>query len=125
MTTPTPQNDELVELLRNLSGSGVIAYVWFLIMAVWGGTASYITRIKKNKVAFSVMELIGEWTVSGFVGFATALICQHAGFDFAFTAVGAGIAGHMGGRAAGLLENWFLTRAQLRADHDKEGDRNV
>ena len=113
------------ELLANLKAtvSEGTAYLWFLVLAIWGGTASYVTRIKKNKVAFSIMELIGEWTVSGFVGMVTALLCFKAGFDFYFTAAGAGIAGHMGGRAAGLLENWFLTRAQLKHDTLKDEER--
>jgi hypothetical protein len=69
---------------------------------------------------FSVMALVGEWTVSGFVGIVTALLCYKAGFDFYLSAAGSGIAGHMGGRAMGLLENMFFTRAQLRPQQEQE-----
>ena len=89
-----------------LSATGV-GFVWFLLLAAWGGTASYISRIKKMQTRFSIMELVGEWTISAFAGVVTAFICYEMQFSFYATAALAGIAGHMGGRAIALLENFI------------------
>lgn len=80
-------------------------FLWFGLLAVWGGTASYISRIKKSQATFSLMELIGEWTISAFAGVITAYICYELQFSFYLTAALAGIAGHMGGRGIALLES--------------------
>ena len=87
-------------------------YLWLMVMAVWGGTASYITRIRKSKMPFSFVELVGEWTISGFVGVVTALACYKLQFDFVTTAACTGIAGHMGARAIGMFENYLTERAK-------------
>lgn len=117
-----PQQDSIVAVLSAIpkTATAAMLWVWFAVLAAWGGTASYITRIKKNKRAFSVMELIGEWTVSSFVGIVTALLCSRAGLDFYSTAAASGIAGHMGARATGLLENWALNRSALHLKSSEE-----
>lgn len=79
-------------------------YLWFVMLAAWGGTASYVTRLKKNGTAFSFAELIGEWTISGFAGVITAYLCHVADFSYFATAALAGVAGHMGGRGIALME---------------------
>jgi len=49
--------------------SGIGAYIWFVGLACIGGTANYIGKVKKNKEkAFSIVELLGEWVLSGFAG---------------------------------------------------------
>ena len=50
-------------------------YFLFLIMAFAGGTANYISKVKSNHHnAFSVLELLGEWVVSGFSGMKAAFL---------------------------------------------------
>ncbi len=88
---------------------GWLGYVWFMVLAVWGGTASYISRLKRQHTPFSLVELIGEWSISGFSGLVTALICVNYEFPFEMTAAFAGIAGHMGGRGIQLLEDKFTS----------------
>ena len=95
------------------SAGQVFAWAWLLAIALWGGTANYITRIKKTGARFSIIELIGEWSVSGFAGLITALVGAEAGWSFYFTAAAAGVSGHMGGRAIGLLENWLVEHRKL------------
>ncbi|MCY1310560.1 LydA holin phage, holin superfamily III [compost metagenome] len=56
------------------------------------------------KIPFSLVELIGEWTISSFAGIVVAYLCLAAGAPFYITAAFAGVAGHMGGRAIELLE---------------------
>lgn len=86
---------------------GGLGYIWFLVLALWGGTVSYIGRIRKGKLAFSFAELIGEWSISGFTGIITAYICAEMQFSFYMTAALVAISGHMGGRALSIFENWF------------------
>jgi hypothetical protein len=86
-----------------LMDSGV-GYLWWVLMSVWGGTAAYVGRLKRSGQRFSLVELVGEWSISGFSGMVTAYICQSSGFSFYVTAAAAGIAGHMGGRLIFLME---------------------
>lgn len=78
-----------------------------LLVAMWGGTASYIAKIKANKTKFKVFELLGEWCISGFSGLLTVYICFELELSWQMTAFMAGIAGHMGGRAITIFENRF------------------
>ena len=81
-----------------------VAYVWFLFLAAWGGAVSYISRVKKGKTAFSIIEMVGECAISGFSGVMTAYICASANINFFLTAFLVGVAGHMGGRAIAMME---------------------
>jgi hypothetical protein len=87
-----------------------LAYGWFLVMAFWGGTANYLSRREKDKTPFSLVELFGEWSISGFAGIITAYICTDAGLSFALTSAAAGIGGHMGGRAIYIIEKTLIRR---------------
>jgi hypothetical protein len=87
-----------------------LSYGWFVLMAFWGGTANYISRRNRDKTPFSIIELVGEWSVSGFAGLITAYICMDMGLSFALTSAAAGIGGHMGGRAIYLFEQIFIRR---------------
>lgn len=91
-----------------------IAYGWFVMMGVWGGTANYLSRRNKDKFPFSIIELVGEWSISGFSGIITAYICIDAGFSFALTSAAAGIAGHMGGRGVALIEQFIIKRMERK-----------
>lgn len=89
------------------------SYIWILMLAFWGGTASYISRIRRNKLPFSIIELIGEWCISGFAGVVMMYICLDLSMSTPITAVATGIAGHMGGRAIYLIEIWFTKRFEF------------
>lgn len=101
-----------------------LTYFWLLLMAVWGGTASYLARLRKHKQAFSFAELLGEWTISGFAGVVTAYLCMWASFPSVVTFAFAGIAGHMGGRAITLIESgvetWLKSRLGVAVDDKPE-----
>ena len=96
-------------ILKALIDAGM-GYIWFVVLAVWGGTVSYIGRIKKSGHAFNFIELIGEWTVAGFAGLMTAYICTEMGLSFPLTAALTGISGHMGGAAIAMMEKWLQTK---------------
>lgn len=88
-------------------------YVWLMVIALWGGTASYISRVKRGERPFSVIELIGEWFVSGFAGVMCMYICMYLEMSTPITAAATGIAGHMGGRAIFLIEQWVVEKTDL------------
>ena len=94
-----------------------LGYLWFVVLAIWGGTANYITRRKKDKsMPFSLIELLGEWVISAFAGILTALICAEMGMSYYMTAAVAGVAGHMGGRAIFMLELAIQKRLGISSD---------
>jgi hypothetical protein len=88
-------------------------YIWFALLALWGGTVSYISRVRRDNAPFSFVELVGEWTISAFAGIMTALICQELEFSLILTAALAGISGHMGGRAIYMLEQFVCKKMGL------------
>lgn len=88
-------------------GSTGLGFLWFIGLAIWGGTANYLARIKRNAGTFSMMELVGEWTVSAFAGVITAFFCLEYGLSFYATAALTGVSGHMGGKAITMFEGFF------------------
>lgn len=98
----------------NLVSATHIGWMWFLLIAAWGGTANYISRLKRQGAPFSLMELIGEWTVSAFAGVITAYVCMEMNFSFYATAALVGVAGHMGGRGIALMELFIENELQRR-----------
>lgn len=87
-----------------LEGRGTI---WLALLAIWGGTASYISKLNKSEKPFKLIELLGEWVISGFAGVVVAYICYELQMSWALTCFMSGIAGHMGGRAITVLESRF------------------
>ncbi|MEC4724268.1 phage holin family protein [Shewanella sp. D64] len=105
--------DNNVPIIKQVIDLG-FGYIWFIFLAVWGGTVNYLIRLKRDKsTAFSIVELLGEWVISGFSGLLTAFICAEMGLSFMYTAALAGIAGHMGGRGIYLLERVVRKRIGL------------
>ncbi len=104
-----------IPLLKQLLDAG-LGYVWFIFLAAWGGTVNYIARRKSDKSPFSIVELIGEWVISGFSGLITAFICQEMEISFMYTAAAAGVAGHMGGRGIYMIERFIHKRIGLSSD---------
>ena len=113
--------NEKIPLLQRLAEDGgpIWGYIWFIVLAVWGGTANYISRIRRDKaIRFSVAELTGEWTISALAGLLTAYLCAEMEFSYYITAVAVAIAGHMGGRALYLIED--MTRRRFPGIGEKE-----
>lgn len=99
--------EQLAQFFDSFFGTTTFGYLWFALLALWGGTASYISRIRKSQMPFSLMELIGEWTIAGFAGMVTMYMCIEMKISPPATAALVGISGHMGGRAIGMLEHYF------------------
>lgn len=101
-------NSQLSELASSLKSGW--AYVWFIVLGIWGGTASYLSRMRKKGLPFSVAELVGEWVISAFSGVITALLCMDLGMSIELTAAMSGVAGHMGGRATYMFEQYIVSK---------------
>ena len=98
---------EFIKWLDGLFGVSSFGLLWLSLLAIWGGTANYLARIKSSSVPFSALELVGEWTISAFAGVITAYVCYELGFCVFIPAAMSGIAGHMGGRGIALMEGWI------------------
>lgn len=99
--------DEQTTILSKIL-EGSLGYGWFVILALWGGTANYLGKLRQGKIiAFSFAELIGEWTISGFTGLITAYVCIGQEMSWHTTAALTGIAGHMGGKLISVFESHF------------------
>jgi len=101
---------------------GGLGYLWFVLLAVWGGTVSYISRIRRGNFTFSFVELVGEWTISAFAGVMTALICQEMEFSLLLTSAFAGMSGHMGGRAIYMMEQFVCNKFGVPVRHRRYDD---
>lgn len=104
--------------IKALSNANIeyFGYLWFIILAVWGGTVNYINRVRSERNPFSLVELLGEWMVSGFAGLITAYLCAEMGFSFYLTAALTGISGHMGGRAIFIMERMLQSKLYWKID---------
>ena len=101
-------------------------FLWVLGFSSLGGLVAYISRVSRGEVkVFRLIELIGELTVSAFVGLLTFFFCKKADLDAETTAMFIGITGHMGSRAMlffeNLVERAFLARTEkVLEDKDKQ-----
>lgn len=112
------------DILSKLLEAG-LGYVWFVILAIWGGTVNYLSRIRQGKVeAFSFAELVGEWTVSGFAGLLTAFICMEMDFSWHLTAFFTGVSGHLGGRAIYMFEGYVKSHFPIIDKEVKKQRKN-
>ena len=79
-----------------------------LVLALWGGAVNYIARVKKGAVEkFSLIELVGEFCISGFSGIVVYLIGANYEVRPLLLAAMVAVAGHAGGRTVFLLESVF------------------
>lgn len=97
-----PDGGLMKSLIDLLNAS--MQYIGFVVVALLGGTANYIGQIKNKKRIFSIVELVGEWFISGFSALMIALLCEEYNYSWHLTVVACGIAGHMGGRLTFILE---------------------
>lgn len=101
--------DNTTKVLRTILEAG-LGWIWLMILALWGGTVNYISRTRKEKTPFSLVELIGEWTIAGFAGVITGLICMEYQVSQYLTFAAVAISGHAGGRAIFMFERYLLNR---------------
>lgn len=83
------------------------------IMVVWGGVASFVQRIRIQKQPFRISSFVGDLTIAGFCGISVGLLLSATGYVHPYVIFFCmGMGAHMGARGIGLLENWYVERAQ-------------
>ena len=97
--------------MREPTSYPLITYAWVLGLSIWGGIVNYIRRLKLGKAQpFSVIELIGELSISAFSGIITFYLCEASNINQLLTAAIVGMAGHMGSRTIFLIEVFIQER---------------
>lgn len=101
-------NEPKARTIGTLFDYGVVTYLWVIGLAMWGGFAHWLRKVKLGVIrAFNLVELIGELVISGLVGVVTFWLCEGRGMDPYITAALIAISGHMGSRGIFLLEDYF------------------
>lgn len=99
--------------------------LWLVLFAMWGGTVSYISRIKTGEVPNpNLLGFLGEMLISGFVGLLSMYICSELTLSWQTTAVVVGISGHMGARLIPFAEGWILKRMGFAKTCNNENQNN-
>lgn len=100
----------------------LITYLWVIVLSVWSGMASHIYQVKLGLKSHTLLAMIEDIVISGFVGVVTFFFCEYGRFDPLLTAVLVGISSHMGTRAIFLFQSYFLDK--FFPDNKKEnGDK--
>ena len=94
-------NDSKAWLLEVLEHKNSL---WFVALAMWGGTAKYLTKVRKDEEKIMLVGLVVAWVVSGFSGLLTAYLCMEFSMSIYLTCFLSGMAGHMGKQALDILE---------------------
>lgn len=85
-----------------------IPFLFAIALSCLGGIVSYLHRIDKTGMAFSLFRFSLEIITSGFVGIVSFMLCDAADFGWSYTAAIVAISGHMGTRALFLFENMAM-----------------
>lgn len=86
-------------------GISLATYIIMLVLAAWGGVAHFMRRLRMDKNAkFSIIELVGEITISCFAGIMVLFICEAMQVDRLWTAALCGLSGHMSSRVLFKLD---------------------
>jgi len=96
-------------------------YGLILGIALMGGAAGWVQRVRKGEADASLPALVGELMISAFSGLITFWICESQGFSPLITAAAAGMAGHAGGTGISWLERLFKRYIERRVGATQHG----
>lgn len=79
---------------------------WILAVGIGmaGGVVNYITKRSRTSMAFSIIEMLCEMFISGFVSLLAFLGLHTYGLDIGYCAAISGICGHMSTRLLFVVE---------------------
>lgn len=90
-------------------------YLLVLAVSVGGGLVSWYGRVRRGEIAgWSLRNAIGETATSAMAGLLVFWLAKYLATPELLTIALVGIAGHMGGRAIALLEDWAQRRVGLK-----------
>lgn len=97
----------------------LLTYGWVSVIAMWGGAASYIRRVRLGQSApFSFTEFIGELVTSSFFGIMTFWLCEASAINPLLTAAFVGMSGHMGSRFVYIMSSFVTKKVNLHVSID-------
>jgi len=106
---------------RDPQNYSFITYVWVFAMAMLGGVAHNVKKLKDGTLArFSFSELLGDLIISGFLGVVTFFLCEYAGLDRLLTAALIGMSSHQGTRGIYYIEELIARKLKLDTKEDKK-----
>ena len=115
------------EKIHFLSIADFLTYAWVFGLAMLGGAASFVRRVRSGESKYSnIVELVGELVISAFAGLVTFFLCQSSKLDPMLTAAFIAISGHMGTRIIFMFEAYLVKRfgldnqCNLKNDEDKK-----
>lgn len=82
----------------------------FIVFALWGGVANYVSTVRRGHRTFSLIELIGELVVSGFSGTLVYALCVAYDITEWLAIALVGVGGHFGSRTVFLVEKYIKAR---------------
>lgn len=99
-------------------------HLWMIVLALWGGTVSYLASIKKEGTKFQVLEYIARMVTSGFSGLLFGYVGLTIGDGVFLAFLLAGMGGHAGAAALLLLEKWLSSKYSFfnGGDQGKNGE---
>lgn len=96
------------------SVADLLTYIWVFGLAMLGGAASFVRRVRSGQAKYSnIVELVGELVISAFAGLVTFFLCRTANFDGALSAAFIAISGHMGTRIIFKFEYYLVKKFGL------------
>ena len=111
------------EKIHFLSIADFLTYAWVFGLAMLGGAASFVRRVRSGQARYSnIVELVGELVVSAFAGLVTFFLCQSSKLDPMLTAAFIAISGHMGTRIIFMFEAYLLKRFGINTNEDLKND---
>lgn len=108
-----------LSLVEQLKSSGMLSYIWILIICGWAGTVRYLTTLEGKAPTW--LGWVTEIIVSGFVGVLTATVCQYYGIDFLLMSAITGIMAHNGTRSLYILSEVIKKNSSIYLDSKQNG----
>ncbi len=97
-----------MEALSVFLSKNFFVILWISLLSVLGAITGYIRKIKEGTVErFRISELVGDITISFFLGVVTYFLCKGAGINEYLSAGLVGFVSHLGTRGIVMLEEFI------------------
>ena len=101
--------------MNNFDIERLFPYIWYLVLAMWGGVVRYLIDIQKDRtMKFSVYKLIANIVISGFAGMITLNLTEHFQIAPHLAAAMIAVSGHAGVRTVEKFESLFVKFLEAR-----------
>ena len=101
--------------MNNFDYERLLPYVWYLVLAMWGGVARYLIELQRDSLLkFSFLKLFSNLIISGFAGVITLNLVEHFNISLHLGAALIAVSGHAGVRAVEKLEVLLLKILEVK-----------